>query len=106
MLEPLVDEYVGRVVIERFADEFAHGDARGLYWGVKTIFFDGHCRGMGLCRKDAGGERRPNPTRKSPDLNARPVPDKINIAAPHLSVQFSTTALTETRKRNPEVYST
>jgi hypothetical protein len=73
MLEPFVDEHVGRVVIESFADEFAHGDARGLYWGVKTSFFGGHCRGMGLCGKGVGVEIRQkvsNPTRKSPDLNA------------------------------------
>jgi hypothetical protein len=84
MLEPLVDEHVGRVVIESFADEFAHGDARGLYWGVKTVFFGGHCRGMGLCRKGVGVEIRQkvsNSTRKSPDLNAsRDVPDKIAAA--------------------------
>lgn len=73
MLEPLVDEHIGRVVVESFADEFAHGDARGLYWGVKTRFFGGHCRGMGVCRKGVGVEIRQkmsNPTRKSPDLNA------------------------------------
>jgi hypothetical protein len=54
MLEPFVDEHVGRVVVESFADEFAHGDARGLYWGVKPIFFGGHRRGMGLCREGVG----------------------------------------------------
>ena len=58
MLEPFVDEHVGRVVVESFADEFAHGDARGLYRGVKPIFFGGHCRGMGLCRKGVGVEIR------------------------------------------------
>ena len=39
MLEPSVDEHAGRVVVESFADEFAHGDARGLYWGVKNRYF-------------------------------------------------------------------
>jgi hypothetical protein len=69
VLEPFVDEHVGRVVIESFADEFAHGDARGMYWRVKTVFFSGHCRGMGLCRKGVGVEIRQNvsnPTRSHP----------------------------------------
>jgi hypothetical protein len=40
MFEPfqVVDEHVGHIVVESFADEFAHGDVRGSYWGVKTIF--------------------------------------------------------------------
>jgi hypothetical protein len=49
MLEPFVDEHVGRVVVKCFADEFAHGEAWGLYWGVKTGFFGGHCREVELC---------------------------------------------------------
>jgi len=28
VLQPLVDEHVGRVVVERFTDKFAHGEAR------------------------------------------------------------------------------
>lgn len=101
VLEPLVDEDVSRVVIERFADEFAHGDARGVYWGVKTIFFGGHCQGMGLCRK--GVECRDQakcvqPNDKSPDLNASRVqscvPDKI--AAPPAPSHTTLSSFTET----------
>ena len=44
MFESFVDEHVGRVVVKSFADEFGHGNGRGLYWGVKTSFFCGHCR--------------------------------------------------------------
>ena len=49
MLEPFVDEHVGRVVVECFADEFAHGEAWGLHWGVKTGVFGWHCREVELC---------------------------------------------------------
>ena len=54
MLEPFVDEHVGRVVVESFADEFAHGDARGLYWGVKPIFLVGIVEGWDCVVKVLG----------------------------------------------------
>src|SRR6266850_2652813 len=44
VLEPFVDQHVGRVVVERLADEFAHREARWLERGVKTGLFRRHCR--------------------------------------------------------------
>jgi hypothetical protein len=44
VFEPLVDEHVGRVMVERFADEFAHGNARRLQWGIKAKLFGRHRR--------------------------------------------------------------
>jgi hypothetical protein len=46
VFEPLVDQHVGRVVVERLADEFAHREARRLKRGVKTGLFRRrrHCR--------------------------------------------------------------
>jgi hypothetical protein len=55
VLEPFVDQHVGRVVVERLADEFAHRETRRLERGVKTrLFRRRHCReGKGsLCWLD------------------------------------------------------
>jgi hypothetical protein len=56
MLEPVVDEHVGRVVVKRFADEIAHGEGWELHRGVKTGIFVGiverwNCVGVEIRQK-------------------------------------------------------
>ena len=45
VLEPLVDQHVGRVVVERLADQFAHRHARRLERGVETKLLFRHRHG-------------------------------------------------------------
>ena len=84
VLQPFVDEHVGRVVVKCFADEFAHGEAGGLQRGVKTRLFCGHGRERGLCGKmsvwKSGKRCATRGEVTSPKCGSR-VPDKIAARA-------------------------